>query len=68
LTNGADELLFGGVAVWATDSFDGVPAGTVHRNGGDDSYGRPMWPACGAEGRLFYFASRSLEDVPPAWR
>jgi hypothetical protein len=28
------------VAVWASDSFDGVPAGIVHRND-DDVFGRP---------------------------
>jgi Phage capsid family len=56
------------VAVWASDSFDGIPAGTVHRNDDDDEYGRPNGPVCGARGRLFYFASRTVDDVPPAWR
>jgi hypothetical protein len=55
------------VAVWATDSFDGIPAGTVHLND-DDEYGRPSRPVCGASDRLFYFASRTVEDVPPSWR
>lgn len=54
------------MGVWASDSFDGIPAGLVHRND-DDEYGRPAGPACGARGG-FYFASRSLEDVPPGWR
>jgi hypothetical protein len=27
-----------------------------------------MRPACGARGRFFYFANRTLEDVPPGWR
>jgi hypothetical protein len=55
------------VGVWASDSFDGIPAGTVHRND-DDEHGRPSQPVCGARGRLFYFASSTVDDVPPTWR
>jgi hypothetical protein len=55
------------VAVWATDSFHGTPAGTVHRNA-DDSHGRSDSPACGARGVFYYFARRTLDDVPPGWR
>jgi hypothetical protein len=54
------------MGAWTSDSFDGIPAGLVHRND-DDEYGRPAGPACGAGGG-YYFASRSLEDVPPSWR
>jgi hypothetical protein len=48
------------VAVWATDSFAGAPAGLVHRNL-DDSYGRPHRPACVAIGRFFYLAGGVIE-------
>jgi hypothetical protein len=54
--------------VWATDSFDGLPAGVVHLQG-DDDYGRPDGTACGASAvGLWFFASRSLDDVPPSDR
>ncbi len=53
--------------MWATDSFDGILAGIVHLND-DDEYGRPSQPVCGFRGRLFYFASRTVEDVPPERR
>jgi hypothetical protein len=57
-----------GVAVWATDSFHGLPAGVVHRNA-DDGYGRPGDAACGAStAGLWYFASVDVADVPPTWR
>jgi hypothetical protein len=59
--------VFARVGVWATDSYNGTPAGTIHRNA-DDDYGRPAGPACGATGRLFYFAFRTLDDVSPVWR
>jgi hypothetical protein len=36
------------MAGWATDSFDGIRAGTVHRQG-DDSFGRPDGTGCGAQ-------------------
>ena len=52
------------MAVWATDSFNGVPAGLVHRNA-NDSYGRPHEPALGS---FYYFANLAFEDVPPSWR
>ena len=56
------------MAVWATDGFDGVPAGTVHRQG-DDSFGRPDGTGCGAPtAGLWFFASRSIDEVPPSWR
>jgi rubredoxin len=54
------------VAVWATDSVNGLPAGVVHLNG-HDSYGRPGGPACGARA-LRFFAGVDLDDVPPRWR
>jgi len=56
------------VAVWATDSFDGLPAGVVHELAGD-VFGRPLDTVCGARtAGLFFFAGRSLDDVPPSWR
>jgi hypothetical protein len=67
LTNPEAELC-SSAAVWATDSFHGLPAGTVYRNGDEVGDGRPQRPACGARGPFFYFAGRSLEDVPASWR
>jgi hypothetical protein len=56
------------MAVWATDSYDGVPSGVVHRRG-DDAYGRPDGTACGTPAAgLWFFASVNIGEVPPSWR
>jgi hypothetical protein len=56
------------VAVWATDSFDGIPAGVVHRRG-DDDYGWPDGTACGISAvGLWFFGNVTIDEIPPSWR
>lgn len=62
------ELTFAHMAVWASDSYDGIPAGVVHVKRTDD-FGRPSGPVCGAPAEgLWYFAAVDIDQVPPEGR